>query len=110
MNEFWNQRYAEKEWVYGQNPNLYFKKFIDSNKPGTLLLPADGEGRNSVYAATKGWQVDAFDFSEVARKRALDFADSKKEKIKFELKDIQNFKAGKKYDAVALIYVHLPKC
>ena len=61
MNEFWNQRYAEKEWVYGQNPNLYFKKFIDSTKPGTLLLPADGEGRNSVYAATKGWEVDAFD-------------------------------------------------
>lgn len=109
MNEFWNQRYAEKEWVYGQNPNLYFKKFIDSTKPGTLLLPADGEGRNSVYAATKGWEVDAFDFSEVAGKRALDFADSKKEKIKFELKDIQNFKAGKKYDAVALIYVHLPQ-
>ena len=101
MNEFWNQRYTENEWVYGQGPNSYFKQFIDSHKSGTLLLPADGEGRNSVYAATKGWEVDAFDFSEVARKRALDFADSKKIKIKFELKSIQNFKASKKYDAVA---------
>ena len=95
MKEFWNQRYAENEWVYGQGPNNFFKKFIDSNKRGTLLLPADGEGRNSVYAASKGWEVNAFDYSEVAQKRALEFADSKKVKINFELESIQAFKAKK---------------
>ena len=107
MKEFWNQRYTENEWVYGQGPNNFFKKFIDSNKPGTLLLPADGEGRNSVYAASKGWEVDAFDYSEVAQKRALEFAESKKVKINFELESIQDFKAKKKYDVVSLIYIHL---
>ena len=109
MKEFWNQRYAENEWVYGQGPNNFFKKFIDSNKRGTLLLPADGEGRNSVYAASKGWEVNAFDYSEVAQKRALEFAESKKVKINFELESIQDFKTKKKYDVVALIYIHLPE-
>ncbi len=109
MKDFWNQRYKDNEWVYGEGPNYFFKQFIDSHKQGTLLLPADGEGRNSIYAAAKGWQVDAFDYSEVARSRALFFAEQKHVNINYELKDIETFKANKKYDAVALIYVHLPE-
>ena len=107
MQQFWDQRYAENETAYGYTPNKFFKQFIDQHKPGTILLPAEGEGRNAVYAAGKGWQVDAFDFSEVARKKALDFARSEKVAVNYELKDIADFKATKKYDAVALIYVHL---
>ena len=108
MQQFWDQRYAENETAYGYRPNKFFKQFIDQHKPGTILLPAEGEGRNAVYAAGKGWQVDAFDFSEVARQKALDFARSEKVAVNYELKDIADFKATKKYDAVALIYVHLP--
>jgi SAM-dependent methyltransferase len=95
--------------VYGWEPNAYFKSFIDSHKPGAILLPADGEGRNAVYAASKGWQVDAFDFSEVARERAMEMARGKKLLIKYELKNIEDFKAAKQYDAAGLIYVHLPE-
>ncbi len=108
MKQFWNQRYAENEIVYGNEPNKFFKLFIDLYKPGTLLMPAEGEGRNAVYAASKGWQVDAFDFSEVAREKALDFARGERVTIDYELKNIADFKALKQYDAVALVYVHLP--
>ncbi len=108
MKQFWNQRYAENEIVYGNEPNKFFKLFIDLHKPGTLLLPAEGEGRNAVYAASKGWQVDAFDFSEVAREKALGFARGERVTINYELKNIADFKAVKQYDAVALVYVHLP--
>jgi SAM-dependent methyltransferase len=109
MKQFWNQRYTEKEMVYGREPNEYFKAFIDSYKPGAMLLPADGEGRNAVYAASKGWQVDAFDFSDVARERAMEMARDKKLLINYELKNIEDFKAVKQYDAAGLIYVHLPE-
>jgi len=109
MKEFWNQRYAENASVYGHQPNEFFKQFIDQHTPGSILLPAEGEGRNAVYAATKGWEVDAFDFSEEARKKALDCASAQKARINYELKSIEDFTAEKKYDAVALIYVHLPK-
>jgi SAM-dependent methyltransferase len=108
MKDFWNQRYAENASVYGRQPNEFFKQFIDQHTPGSILLPAEGEGRNAVYAATKGWEVDAFDFSEEARKKALDYASEKKTRINYELKSIEDFIAEKKYDAVALIYVHLP--
>ncbi len=109
MQQFWDQRYAENETVYGNEPNKFFRLFIDQHKPGTLLLPAEGEGRNAVYAASGGWQVDAFDFSQVAREKALDFARGERVVINYELKNIADFKAGKQYDAVGLIFVHLPE-
>ncbi|HQV87536.1 MAG TPA: class I SAM-dependent methyltransferase [Chitinophagaceae bacterium] len=109
MQQFWDQRYAENETVYGNEPNKFFRLFIDQHKPGTLLLPAEGEGRNAVYAASRGWQVDAFDFSQVAKEKALDFARGERVVINYELKNIADFKAGKQYDAVGLIFVHLPE-
>lgn len=104
---FWDQRYTENETVYGREPNRFFKAFIDTHKPGTLLLPAEGEGRNAIYAASKGWQVDAFDFSPVAREKALKRAGEEGVTINYYTARAEDFKAGKRYDAVALIYVHL---
>jgi SAM-dependent methyltransferase len=105
---FWNTRYGENKAVYGTEPNHFFKQFIDNHKPGTLLLPAEGEGRNAVYAAKKGWQVDAFDFSEVAMSRAMQLAGERHVHINYWVEDIASFKATKTYDAVGLICVHLP--
>lgn len=110
MNKtFWNERYADNEIVYGHQPNLFFKNFIDTHKSGNILLPAEGEGRNAVYAASKGWKVDAFDFSEEALKRASSLSKKKNVQINYWLREIENFTSTKKYDAVGLIYVHLPK-
>lgn len=106
---FWDERYAENETVYGLEPNRFFKAFIDTHKPGTLLLPAEGEGRNAIYAAMKGWQVDAFDFSPVAREKALKRAKEMGVSINYYTHRAEDFRAGKLYDAVALIYVHLPE-
>lgn len=106
--QFWSTRYLENKTVYGTEPNEFFKQFIDTHKPGTLLLPAEGEGRNAVYAAKKGWQVDAFDFSEVAREKALHLASSQNMRINYWVEDLTSFKATKTYDAVGLIYVNLP--
>lgn len=107
--QFWNTRYLENETVYGTQPNAFFKQFIDTHKPGTLLLPAEGEGRNAVYAAKKGWQVDAFDFSEVAKGKAMQLAADRKVNINYWVEDLATFIAGKTYDAVGLLYVHLPE-
>jgi len=108
MKEFWDNRYTENSNVYGEQPNAFFKSFIDQHEPGTILLPAEGEGRNGLYAAAKGWKVDAFDFSAVARDRTIAAARERHLPIQYELMDIDSFTAGKQYEAVGLIYVHLP--
>lgn len=110
MNKtFWGSRYAEHDSVYGQQPNRFFKNFIDTHKPGSILLPAEGEGRNALYAASKGWKVDAFDFSEEAQKKAIALSKGKNVSINYWIQDIEKFVANKKYDAVGLVYIHLPE-
>jgi SAM-dependent methyltransferase len=109
LQQFWDQRYAANETLYGDQPNKFLKLFIDLHKPGTLLLPAEGEGRNAIYAAQKGWEVEAFDFSEVAREKSLNLSKREKVYVNYELRNLTDFKATKQYDAVALIYIHLPE-
>lgn len=108
MNEFWNARYAREEYVYGTEPNAFFKQQIDKlSEPGKILLPAEGEGRNAVYAALCGWQVTAFDFSIEARKKAMSLAASKNVEIDYLIKDITNVVFGEdSFDLLAMIYVH----
>lgn len=107
--QFWNTRYEQNKTVYGIQPNVFFKHFIDTHQAGTILLPAEGEGRNALYAASKGWKVDAFDFSEIAMEKALNSAGDQKLTINYQLINLEKFKAVKTYDAIALIYVHLPE-
>ena len=57
--EFWNIRYGEEEYMYGKQPNVFFKEQINKIEPGTILLPAEGEGCNALYASKKGWNVMA---------------------------------------------------
>ncbi len=83
MNNSWNEQYSREEYRYGETPNLFFKEFIDALPAGQILLPGDGEGRNGVYAASKGWQVHAFDQSAVAREKALRLARKKGVHLQF---------------------------
>ncbi len=106
MSDFWNTRYATKEYVYGIEPNEYFKSSIDTLQPGSILLPAEGEGRNAIYAATLGWQVTAFDFSQKGREKALNLARQNEVSIDYRLSDYQHFTCEKQFDLVALLYGH----
>ena len=46
MKEFWDERYAEPDYVYGKAPNKYFKEKLDEIQLGEILFPAEGEGRS----------------------------------------------------------------
>jgi SAM-dependent methyltransferase len=109
MKDFWNQRYSEPDFAYGTAPNAYFKSIIDQLPPGRLLVPGAGEGRDAVYAATLGWDVLAFDQSEAGREKALKLAAENKVNIRFEVADVQYFTTNETFDAIALIFFHLPE-
>ncbi len=108
IRNFWDERYAGPDYVYGKEPNAFFKYCIDALAPGKLLLPGEGEGRNAVYAAGRGWDVFAFDQSRVAREKALELAHEKGVRLTYEhgsLLDIQLKKES--FDLVALVFFHL---
>ncbi len=107
--EFWDERYRDDEFVYGTEPNVYFKEVIDTLYPAKLLLPGEGEGRNAVYAARKGWKVDCFDISQEAKKKSMQLAEDYNVSIAYEVEDIHSYPWGDEiYDAVGLIYIHNP--
>lgn len=108
---FWDERYAEPAYTYGTAPNSYFKAKLDAlPNPGRLLLLAEGEGRNAVYAAQKGWEVTAIDFSETGRKKALELAKKAGVHLEYQIANIQQYDIVKNgpWDAIGLIYAHLP--
>ncbi len=106
--EIWNERYKSSDYIYGEKPNSFFKNFIDNEKPGKILLPAEGEGRNSVYAAQKGWECFAFDFSIIAREKALHLAKKNNVNIIYDLSTYEDMRVKPAfYDSSALIFSHL---
>lgn len=110
MKDFWNERYAESEFVYGTEPNKFFADQLELLEPGKIILPADGEGRNAIYAAQKGWDVQAVDYSKSGKEKALKLASEKGVEIKYDLSDLTEYDFGEEiYGAAAFIYVHLPR-
>ncbi len=110
MKEIWDKRYDTKEYQYGTEANEFFKQYIDRTSPGRALLPAEGEGRNAVYAASKGWTVDAFDYSRIAREKALRLAQSRNVKINYTVSDFFDFALKPDfYDLIGLVYAHVHK-
>ena len=105
----WNERYSKEEFAYGEQPNNYLKEQLENLSPGTILFPAEGEGRNAVFAAKLGWTVSAFDISIEGKNKALRLADANHVMIDYQVGELENldFKA-EQFDAIGLIYAHFP--
>lgn len=106
--DFWNERYAQKEFAYGTQPNVFFKEQLDQLEAGNILLPAEGEGRNAVYAATQGWGVVAFDISKSGQEKAMQLSTTQKVAINYEVRGVLEFTSQEQFDVIALSYAHFP--
>ena len=108
MNQFWNERFATEEYVYGTEPNLFYREQLEKLNPGKILFPAEGEGRNAVYAAMQDWKVTAFDPSTVAKTKAENLARQKNVEIYYRITDYENVSFSKEsFDCLVLIFAHM---
>ena len=71
----WNARFDTPEMVFGETPNRFLARHAADLPPGRALCVADGEGRNGVWLADRGWDVVSVDFSAVAQRKAAALAD-----------------------------------
>ena len=105
----WDERYSTEEFAYGEEPNNYLKEQIQKLPAGTILFPAEGEGRNAVFAARLGWTVSAFDISMEGRNKALRLAEAHNVTVDYQVGELQDLHyAAGQFDAIALIYAHFP--
>ena len=109
MEYIWDKKFSSEEYLYGEKPNAFFKQHIDALKPGKVLLPGEGEGRNALYAAQKGWETYAFDGSAVGKQKAVTLAEKYGLTIHYDVAMVEDYVAEENsFDLIALVFLHLP--
>jgi cyclopropane fatty-acyl-phospholipid synthase-like methyltransferase len=89
--ERWNARFSTPHYLFGESPNAYLRQMQPQLLPGKTLLLADGEGRNSVWLAQQGLELDAFDFSPVAVQKAQKLAEKNAVNVNFQCCNWESF-------------------
>lgn len=107
---FWDQQYAQRDFKYGTLPNAFVSEHAARLKPHSkLLLPGDGEGRNSVWLGAQGHAVTAVDSSAVGIAKALALAAQKGVTVVTVHAELGAWiPPAAQYDAVVQTYLHLP--
>ncbi len=101
----WDKRFGKKEFALGKKPNPFLKKQIHLLPAGKALDIATGEGRNAVFLAQHGFEVDAVDISEKGLRKARQLAREKGVKINTLEVDLDRFQIEEgRYDLIANFY------
>jgi len=101
----WDERFGTKEFALGRKPNPFLKRYIHFLPKGKALDMATGEGRNAVFLAQHGFEVDAVDISEKGLKKARELAREIGVKVNTLLVDLDDYQIEKdRYDLIANFY------
>lgn len=101
----WDERFKGKDFTFGKEPNPFLKKHIHLLPRGKTLDLASGEGRNAVFLAQHGFDVDAVDISEVGLKKTQKLAKEAGVKVHTICADLKVYPIEKeKYDLIANFY------
>jgi 2-polyprenyl-3-methyl-5-hydroxy-6-metoxy-1,4-benzoquinol methylase len=76
--KMWDDRFNNEDFLFGTEANAFLQEMAPKHlkQNARILCIADGEGRNSTWLAQQNYQVDAFDFSDIAIEKAKKFATS----------------------------------
>jgi SAM-dependent methyltransferase len=103
----WDQRFSEPGFLFGTEPNAWLASQRALFEPGKRALAvADGEGRNSVWLAQLGLQVDAFDISPVGVAKARALAERQRVTVNYHVCDCEGWNwEPAAYDYVVAIFI-----
>ena len=105
----WDERYGGEHYAYGLEPNRFLAAQAHRLKAGMrALVPGDGEGRNGVWLASLGLEVDTLDLSAHGVAKAKRLAAARGVKLNAVHADALAWEWPERiYDLVALIFLHL---
>ncbi|WP_328664965.1 class I SAM-dependent methyltransferase [Streptomyces sp. NBC_00328] len=106
----WDERYRGGELVWKAEPNRFVEEELSDLEPtGRAVDIAAGEGRNAVWLAERGWDVDAVDFSAVALEKAERLAADRGVRLHAVRADLTAWAPDEAiYDLALFAYLHLP--
>jgi SAM-dependent methyltransferase len=107
--EGWNQRYDRAEYVSGTEPNDFLRDVADQIPAGPVLCLAEGEGRNAVFLAGRGYPVTAVDQSDVGIEKAQRLAAEQSVEIETAVADLGQFQIEPgTWSGIVSIFWHVP--
>ncbi|QRV15592.1 class I SAM-dependent methyltransferase [Haloterrigena salifodinae] len=86
--ERWNERYGDVEFELPDKPIPVLERRIATLPEGRALDVATGTGRNALFLAEHGYEVDAIDISDAAIERARDRADERGLEVNWRRADL----------------------
>ena len=105
----WDERYSDKEYVYGKEPNDFLANSVDKIPNGKVLCVAEGEGRNAVFLAERGYEVHAVDASAVGLEKARKLAKERGVTIHTTVSDLAHFDIEpQSLEGAVSIFAHVP--
>lgn len=107
----WDERFSSEEYVYGTEPNEFLREWVTSHQVDRkrVLAIAEGEGRNAVWLATLGFEVEMWDASIAGLYKAKRLATSRNVSIQTKQIDLNEADwPNESYDMVICIYGHFP--
>jgi len=101
----WDERFKEKRFALGERANAFLIRHMGLLPKGKALDIATGEGKNAVFLAQHGFDVDGVDISEVGLKKAENLAREFGVEIHTVLADLDTYQIEKQcYDLIANFY------
>lgn len=106
-SEFWNSRFSSESYIFGTHPAAFLADNAHHIPPRShVLVPADGEGRNSVFLASLGHQVVATDIADKGIAKARRLADSRGVSVEFRQLDLDGWHWPEaQFDAVVAVFI-----
>lgn len=106
----WDERFQGGARPYGDQPSRFLVEKVGRLPPGgRILLPGDGGGRNGVWLARQGFQVEILDFSAEGVEAARQWADRNGVSVAAHTADVTTWSwPVREYDAIVSVYLHLP--
>ena len=108
--DFWNTRYGEPGWAYGEQANDYLRSVVDRLAPHSrILCLAEGEGRNAAFLTAHGHSCVAVDQSIVGLQKAQAWIARQGGQLEIIEADLATWTpAVASFDAFISIFAHLP--
>jgi tellurite methyltransferase len=109
---FWEQTYRDPGVsTFAKGPTSDLAQFCGLISPRSSVLDVGcGEGRNAIFLAGQGHDVDAFDLSQAGVAKAQGIAAREGVRVRFWAQDLADFQFGKDYDVILSHGVlHLPE-
>lgn len=105
----WDKTYARQDYVFGKDPALFLVNNVGKLPKGRALDIATGEGRNAVFLAKKGFQVEGVDISVVGLSKAKKLAAENGVKIQTTNADLRKYRIKPNSYSVILNFYYLQR-